>query len=172
MLLFAGRAYGKLDWEPIMNFMKKTLLPIASAALLMLSPIAPSNAETNQVSGAGMVLVKSKSTGQGNSYSSGHLGSSGRYGYVDRHHRHFGNRFYGGRKFYPRPKAYYWTGYGPYYGAPGASGSSQKIVCHTVNRVIYHEGKKALIGKRACRSADGGYIEEADSYQVIRYLDY
>jgi hypothetical protein len=155
-----------------MNFMKKALLPIVSAALLMLSPVAPANAETNQVSGAGMVLVKSKSTGHGNSYNSGHLGNSGRHGYVNRHHRHFGNRFYGGRRFYPRPKAYYWTGYGPYYGAPGANGSSQKIVCHTVNRVIYHEGKKALIGKRACRSADGGYIEEADSYYVIRYLDY
>ena len=155
-----------------MILMKKTLLPIASAALLMLYPIASSSAETNQVSGAEPVQAKSMSTGYGNSNSSGHLGNSGRHGYVDRHHRHFGNRFYGGRRFYPRPKAYYWTGYSPYYGAPAANGSSEKIVSHTVNRVIYHEGKKALIGKRACRSADGGYIENADSYYVIRYLDY
>ena len=56
-------------------------------------------------------------------------------------------------------------------GVTGAYGDSPKIVCRTVNRVIYHHGKKALVGSRACRSA-GSYRVVPGSYYLIRDLDF
>jgi len=146
-----------------MTFMKKALLPMASAVFLMLHPIAPSSAE----SGTTLSLVKSQSYGYGKNYKYGALGRGGHNEYVTRRHR-----YYGGHKVYPAPRLTYETHHGYHYGKPGGYGNSPKIVCDPVNRVVYYNGKKALVGGKACRTAYGSYSVVPGSHYLIRYLGY